>query len=75
MNGQICRIIIGDKKCRCLKCDLVRVIGAKNNNLPKDEQEKYSFIDWPVWSDQWFPKNKKQYYLNTNMLLKIHQVF
>jgi len=48
------------KKCRCLKCDLVRVIGAKNNNLPKDDQEKYSFIDWPVWSDQWFPKSKKQ---------------
>lgn len=55
------------KKCRCLKCDLVRVIGAKNKSLPSDDQEKYSFIDWPVWSDQWFPKNKKQYYLNTNI--------
>jgi hypothetical protein len=55
------------KKCRCLKCDLVRVIGANNNILPKDEQEKYSFIDWPVWSDQWFPKTIKQYTLNTNI--------
>ena len=48
------------QKCRCMKCDLVRVIGAKNNSLSEKEQHVFSFIDWPVWSDQWINQSINQ---------------
>ena len=44
-------------KCRCCKCDHVRVIGQKNLRYNK---ERYENIEWLGNSPEWYAKSKEQ---------------
>lgn len=46
------------EKCRCRKCDRVRMIGYQSLNT--SEKEKYNHISWDDESKQWKPKSTAQ---------------